>query len=47
MPDVVEGFRKTGLIVRYTTPAEYAENIRVNLKKYERAVRIAKIPQAD
>jgi tripartite-type tricarboxylate transporter receptor subunit TctC len=47
MAEVTEGLRKSGLIVRYTTPAEYAENIRVNLKKYERAVRIAKIPLAD
>ena len=43
-PDLVESFRQTGTIRIYTTPEEYAENIRRNLKKYERAVKIAKIP---
>ncbi len=43
-PDVLESFKKTSTIIKYTTPEEYAENIRRNLRKYERAVKIAKIP---
>lgn len=43
-PDLLEAFKKNHYILKYTTPAEYAENIRRNLKKYERAVRIAKVP---
>lgn len=46
MPDLIEQFGKLGIRIKFTTPAEYAENIRVNLKKYERAVKIAKIPPA-
>lgn len=44
MPELIESQRRAGLTVRCTTPSEYAENIRANLKKYERAVRIARIP---
>ena len=47
MPDLVENLRKSGIVVKATTPAEYADNIRVNLKKYERAVKIAKIPTTE
>ena len=43
-PDLLEAFKKTSTIVKYTTPEEYAENLRRNLKKYERAVRVAKVP---
>ncbi len=43
-PDLLKSFEKTSTIVRYTTPEEYAENLRRNLRKYERAVKIAKIP---
>lgn len=47
MPDLVEGFRKNGVIIKSTSPAEYTDSIRANLKKYERAVKIAKIPLAE
>ena len=43
-PDLLEAFKKNHYILKYTTSAEYAENIRRNLKKYERAVKIAKVP---
>lgn len=43
-PDLLEAFKKTSTIVKYTTPEEYAENLRRNLKKYQRAVKIAKVP---
>lgn len=46
-PDVLEAFKKTSTVLRYTTPEEYSENIRRNLKKYERAVKIAKIPMVE
>ena len=46
-PDLIESLRKLGVVVNASTPAEYAENIRTNLKKYERAVKIAKIPQTE
>lgn len=43
-PDLLEAFKKNHYILKYTTSDEYAENLRRNLKKYERAVRIAKVP---
>ena len=43
-PDLLEAFKKNHYILKYTTSEEYAENLRRNLKKYERAVRIAKVP---
>lgn len=43
-PDLLEAFKKNHYILKYTTPGEYTENIRRNLKKYERAVKIAKVP---
>ncbi len=46
-PDLVEAFRKNSSIARYTTPEEYAESIRRDLKKYERAVKFAKIPMVE
>ena len=46
-PDLLDSFKKTSTIVRYTTPEEYADNLRRNMKKYERAVRIARIPAMD
>jgi tripartite-type tricarboxylate transporter receptor subunit TctC len=46
-PDLLEQFKKTSTIIHYTTPEEYSENIRRNLKKYERAVKIAKIPVSE
>lgn len=46
-PDLVDLFKKTSTIVRYTTPDEYAQNLRRNMIKYERAVRIARIPTAE
>lgn len=46
-PDLLDAFKKNHYIVKYTTPAEYAENIQRNLKKYDRAVRIAKVPASD
>ncbi|MBC7436879.1 MAG: tripartite tricarboxylate transporter substrate binding protein [Bdellovibrionales bacterium] len=46
-PDVLEAFRKSSTIIKFTTPEEYTENIRCNLRKYDRAVKIAKIPMAD
>lgn len=46
-PDLLKSFEKTSTIVRYTTPEEYAENLRRNLKKYERAVKIARIPASE
>ena len=45
--DLLDAFKKNHYILKYTTPAEYAENIQRNLKKYERAVRIAKVPVND
>lgn len=46
-PDVIEAYRKTGTVLSATTPESYAQNIQRNLKKYERAVKIAKLPMAD
>ncbi len=43
-PDLLEAFKKTSTLIKFTTPEEYAENIRRNLRRYERAVKIAKIP---
>ena len=38
-----ETFRKVDYNLRFSTPQEYAENLRRNLQRYERAVRAAKI----
>jgi len=43
-PEVLQAFKRNSTIIRYTTPEEYAANIRRNLVKYERAVKIASIP---
>ena len=47
MPEVIESLKKLGLIVKATTPEEYARSMPALLKKYDRAVQIAKIPQAE
>ena len=46
-PDLLESFKKTSTIVRYTSPQEYSDNLRGNMRKYERAVKIAKIPTSE
>lgn len=46
-PEIVDFFRPRGIDIRYTTPAQYAANIRANVKRYERAVRVSKLPMAD
>ena len=43
-PGVLQAFRKTSTLIRYTARAEYAANIGRNLAKYEWAVKIANIP---
>lgn len=45
MPDFMEAFRNASTLIKFTTPEEYSDNIRRNLKKYERAVKLAKIPE--
>jgi tripartite-type tricarboxylate transporter receptor subunit TctC len=42
-PDVVEKFKATGGAAAFTTPEQYAQLIRRNLVKFERAVKLAKI----
>lgn len=42
-PEFNAQFKETSTIVTYGTASEYAENLRNNLKKYERAVKLAKI----
>ena len=39
--------RARGIDIKYTTPLQYATNIRASLKRYERAVKVAKIPAAE
>jgi tripartite-type tricarboxylate transporter receptor subunit TctC len=46
-PEIFDYFRVRGIDIRYTTPAQYAANMRASLKRYERAVRVSKIPKAD
>ena len=45
--EVQEAFKKTSTMLVGLSPEEYAQNIGRNLKKYERAVRLAKIPVAE
>ncbi|MSQ73114.1 MAG: hypothetical protein EXR27_17780 [Betaproteobacteria bacterium] len=46
-PEVREKLSAEGTrTIRWTTPQEYAEVIRDNLKKYERAVKLANIRAA-
>jgi tripartite-type tricarboxylate transporter receptor subunit TctC len=42
-PEFQAAFKSTNTLVTFTTPAEYAENIRRNLAKYDEAVKLAKI----
>jgi tripartite-type tricarboxylate transporter receptor subunit TctC len=42
-PEIQNKFKDLGLILTWTTPDGYADKIRYNLKKYERAVRLANI----
>ena len=46
-PEIVDSFRARGIDIKYTTPLQYATNIRASLKRYERAVKVAKIPAAE
>ena len=46
-PEIVDSFRPRGIDIKYTTPLQYATNIRASLKRYERAVKVAKIPAAE
>jgi tripartite-type tricarboxylate transporter receptor subunit TctC len=41
--DFISSFKTIGQSIYFSTPEEYAETIRVNLKRYERAVKVAKI----
>lgn len=42
-PDFISRFKDTSTVITYRTPAEYAENLKVNLKKYELAVKLANV----
>lgn len=43
-PDFIEKFKNTpGSTIKWTSPEEYTENLRRNLRKYERAVKLAKL----
>ena len=42
-PEFISRFKDTSTIVTFKAPVEYTENLRLNLKKYEEAVKIAKI----
>jgi tripartite-type tricarboxylate transporter receptor subunit TctC len=41
--DFLSKFKDTGFTVEYMNPSEYAEQVKKNLRKYERAVSLAKI----
>ena len=43
MPDVKAGFDKVGTIPKYGDSAEYAENLRVNAAKFDKAIKFANI----
>jgi len=45
--EVQEAFSKTSTMLVGLSPEEYAQNIGRNLKKYERAVKLAKIPAVE
>jgi preprotein translocase subunit Sss1 len=45
MPDFMEAFRNASTLIKFTTPEEYSATIRRFLKKYDRAVKLAKIPE--
>jgi len=42
-PDFINKFKETAFSIGYMNPAEYTEQIKKNLKKYERAVALSKI----
>jgi len=42
-PDFVAKFKDTATVMNYKTPAEYTENLRRNLAKYEKAAKVAKL----
>ena len=42
-PDFIAKFKETATAITYKSPADYTENLRANLKKYERAVKAARI----
>lgn len=42
-PDFIVRFKDTATVMTYKTPAEYAENLRRNLVKYEKAAKVAKL----
>jgi tripartite-type tricarboxylate transporter receptor subunit TctC len=41
--EIQSTFKQMALMVTWTTPEAYADKIRQNMKKYERAVRVANI----
>jgi tripartite-type tricarboxylate transporter receptor subunit TctC len=43
MPDIHDGFEKVGTIPLYGDPQEYAENLRVNAAKFDKAIKFANI----
>jgi tripartite-type tricarboxylate transporter receptor subunit TctC len=42
-PEVRERLKLASIVPAFSTPAGYAENLRTNLRKYERAVKLARI----
>lgn len=42
-PDFIARFKDSSTVIRFNSSAEYADNLRKNLKKYERAVKLANI----
>lgn len=42
-PEVQRQFKLGSIIPTYATPADYRENLRRNLSKYERATKLAKL----
>ncbi len=42
-PDFIAKFKETATAITYKSPAEYTENLRANLRKFDRAVKSAKI----
>ena len=45
--DMREEAKNSQTILNFSTPEEYAENIRRNLRRYERAIKAGKITSAD
>lgn len=42
-PDFISKFKETATAITYKSPAEYTENLLINLQKFERAVKSAKV----